>query len=185
MLEVKRSNIENSGLGVFATENIKADTILTKYDGIFMPNEEFQNFNFKENSNLNPLAILQHDHLTTIGYKGFKDNKNCGQMINDYSLIRNIRYPSQNRLIEAINSYQEHSTQKSNVSPVTLNNHHCMISYKDINAGEELYYHYGCIYWLIHIRGRNKDLSTFINSYISDYRLYNEILSFKFNKNSK
>lgn len=144
MLEVKESNIEGAGLGVFATKDIDKDILLTEYYGTILSLEDIQEYDINA---LEPSAVLLWANFYTFGdVHKYKPNS-CGQMINDYSIIQNRLY-TDIELDDVVALYDKTSLKHCNVKPRAYNSKHYMLSSRFIKKGEELYFHYGSAYWL-------------------------------------
>jgi len=187
MLEVKESNIEGAGLGVFATEDINEDTVLTEYYGSQMTHEEYCNFDF----DLEKDTAIVFKKFYTLGNTQEYSPEKCGQMINDYSCIA---YGNIYRTVDALNidlnTYNHESQNNCNVDIVLHNQKHFMQSLKPIAKGEELYFHYGHMYWLSFLNSSllSKPVAKYIDSInadsISTFAFVDEVLNFKKQKQS-
>jgi SET domain-containing protein len=171
-IEIRKSNIH--GNGVFATENIKKDSIITFYPAHLIKDNEFQNEQgayrtfFTNNKVFEPnddykLNITQK--YSIYGDKNKISNKRLlGHMINDSNRF-NV---TSNDIIEIKNEVSSYLLKSQ-----TLNN--CKLYHidkyeipyikaiKDIKKGDELLMAYDPIYWL---SVEQKDI--FINQILND-----------------
>lgn len=178
MLEVKQSNIEGAGLGVFATKDIDENTLLTEYYGFI--------YNDLSAPTDQSSAVLYLDGYTTIGDTSTHASSQCGQMINDYIRITYSSTLTPSNLVNAVQNYELESSKRANTAPVAQSSKHYVKSITCINQGEELYMSYGSHYWL-HLLSQHNSLTPklieSINSLVRDQlktlHLINSVHQFK------
>lgn len=135
-VEVKSSNIENAGDGLFAMENIASGTIFMEYTGYF---QDTANISEEES-----------DIALKVGYNLMIIGDNNAMKINDIVDLRRI------------NDDEVESMISSEIIPTRNLEYNCKFtltgegefarayveSLKDINQGDELYIEYGFSYWI-------------------------------------
>ena len=153
MVEVKESNIINAGNGVFATKNYKKYEYICNYK-LFKKYNPTNIIKNHEYSIYNPLT-----NKSCIGDYTYNNGLDVGQFINDYLKFElNDDYRDKDTLCfkttnenlnNVIETYIKESIKYSNVA--FKDNTFKLYAIRDIDSGEELYYHYGIGYWLSHI----------------------------------
>lgn len=178
MLEVKKSLISNAGLGVFATQDIDAGVELTEYHGLVCSD-------YSEVQDELATALLYTDEFFTLGNVNQHSSLQCGQIINDYSKISFAIHQTLQDLENVVNQYIKESTKHANVEMKARSNKHYAYSIKKIKSGEELYFHYGHIHWLMFLKNKLKlkpDIIKFINNELliaaQEQSLINDIRNF-------
>ena len=159
-LEVRKSNIDGGGWGVFTTKAFKKDDLLTTYDGYKLPYFELH-MGDEISSSLDMdedvyIVCTHQDYILEpsedeciYGYKkqyiDKHKNVGLGSLINDKFSINEWKD-------EAVEKYVEDRGGRSNINCSIYN---CLITKdkeikatRDIEEGEELYTHYGQDFWL-------------------------------------
>lgn len=185
MLEIKESLIEDSGLGVFATEDISKGSILTEYYGQVCLDNVIP-------SDADRLAMLKISGFLTVGNRKEYNVHKCGQIINDYALINELTITNTTSLENSVLEYHKESLNHCNVEAIAQNNKHYISSKRLIKAGEELYLYYGQAYWLSVILTKTKPtskkynlISDYLKKFNRDNALLDKLWAFKMNKNKK
>ncbi len=185
---VRKSNIENAGRGVFLTKPISPGLFVCYYDGYVKPERS--------------LASVECDYQLedVIGYIKPKTELGVGQIINDMNGFDTSGFPEKKDmntqlsfLAGCVFNYTL-SSRKCNVAAVTSNEYkNPLISIKNINAGEELYFSYGLGYWISKLC-RNKTSSVELtrallmikcvyDAHYDDHEVYLEKILKEFAKN--
>ena len=182
MVEIRESLIPDAGLGVFSTQDIDPDTVITEYYGdVFLDNII--------PPDVDTGAMLNILGFTTVGNRNKYDASRCGQMINDYVSINRFSITDKDSLYQSIEEYVEKSIHHANVHGIGQDDKHYICSSKSIKKGEELYLNYGECYWLSVILSNVKQKSK-IHNLVSKYletasislSFANKIFQFKRNK---
>lgn len=149
MVEVKQSLIPNAGNGVFATKKYLKGEYVCYYHGIPKDISSINDFRYSIDY---PFSKTKYVGITSI-----VDTAGVGQFINDYSMFElqerhrsekwGIFSLSSDLINSDIDTYIKISNCGENVS-FRPDNPFQFYASKDIEKGQELYYHYGVNYWL-------------------------------------
>ena len=139
---IKKSSIPGAGMGVFASKNIKKDSIITEYKG-----KIYKNSNEQKLKNINKIELDEYtlnlgNGKSIIGDKNCRNVNSCAQLINDRAILDN----PQKLIYENANKYIK-SIENVNCEFVTISGKTYAKAVKDIKKGEELFIHYGYNYW--------------------------------------
>lgn len=126
---LKKSNIKNAGNGLFSNKHFIKGEIITFYSGKVINIKDYE---------VNSDYALNVGNKIILGNKLFNNSDNAAQFINDIGSIYNIK--SIKRYIETINS--------TNSYLVEHDNNFLAVCIKNIQPGDEIYFHYGINYWI-------------------------------------
>ncbi len=135
LIQVTHSSIEGAGQGVFAVRTIPNGTIITTYPGVIVPFYQADRQSAYVHSLPNQRALVGDGTQWSLA--------KCGHMINDYAMLQDPEYTQ---------DYVVASQSRANVKMEWSEMEEVMrvVANRDIDPGEELFYHYGPRYWLIH-----------------------------------
>jgi len=165
-VKIAPSTLEGAGRGLFATMDVKEGTLLSCYPGDVILREsgatgipdELEADEPRLRHYIKSYSIgLTED----IGFMGLpqldQDTAYASHFINDGGTPPTVE--------AEFDRYLEESRQKSNVYHVPLENLHMVtVAKRDIQAGEEIFAHYGPVYWMgqeATWKGGELDLSNF------------------------
>ena len=134
MLEIKESNIPNSGLGVFVTEFISSEIFLGYYAGDLINEEECSK---RQTS----------DKLFEINSNLYVDGKSICTYINDCILYEPESWKNLNRTELNLALQKKHEKLEYNVNFIIVDEKIEVWTTQNINKNEELYGNYSAVYW--------------------------------------
>jgi hypothetical protein len=147
-LELKQSSINNAGNGIFTTNFIKKSSPVCYYAGKDEP----------KSSNVTDPYALEDPFVpgnVRIGFKHIEGSHGSGQILNDSCLLDPSKLPLNENGIFTISSFNKLkdiyiscSKKKANVSFFQPGEKWTFYALRDIEAGEELFWHYGEHYWI-------------------------------------
>lgn len=150
-LEIKQSEIEGSGRGVFVTQDIPQNVAICYYHGYRAPS------NRKLTSVENYYMLGEKDGL--IGYIQPKTKGGVAQLINDayrpnFTTFRSLKTIDEQILflIHEYQNYVEKSAKIANVGMVPSRHYETkdkvgFMTFEPIKSGRELFFSYGFVYW--------------------------------------
>ena len=176
MLEIKTSTIPNGGLGIFAKKIYKKGDWITDYPGKYVNSNQYEKLMNKGDFNTYYYSIFnQFNNKTLIGDSQFKsDISQCGHLIND---INNITY---NEIFDndKIKEYI-YSKKNTNVEFVIDGDKIQLFARKNISKNEELFAHYGVMYWMDGVINNNFKKLVFDEKSLYNFRRWAEKLDSK------
>ncbi len=157
MIEIRESSIPNAGLGVWSTDFIPKDTLITEYYGEHLSSSELalfeiqslDHFSNEKLSSLNALLpyLRSQDGVNVFGDSSSRDIAKCGQLMNDSCNILDFSKDPKNISMQELNEYRDNSISKSSVYTSYIEGKLLCYAAYDIPSGQELFQYYGEIYW--------------------------------------
>jgi hypothetical protein len=157
VIEIRKSSIPNAGLGVWSTDFIPKDTLITEYYGEHLMLDDFILFKAKSSKRFSDEQLSRlHSRLPYIRkYEGVhvfgdpesRDISRCGQLINDYLTILDFQNDSDKISIQEHQAYENESIAKSSVYTSLIEGKLLCYAKNNIVAGQELFQSYGAMYW--------------------------------------
>jgi len=148
LLEVRPSSVKNAGNGVFTKNSIKKLSPVCYYAGKDEP----------KGANVIDEYALEDPFIpgsVRIGLRRVEGPHGSGQIINDSCMFDPSKLPLNENKVFTISSfkklkdiYNNCSKKKANVSFFQEGEKWTFYSLRDIEAGEELFWHYGEHYWI-------------------------------------
>ncbi len=135
-VRVGPSSIHNAGLGVFVRKAIGVGTVITEYPGVVVP--------FYDADRESPYVHSLPNQRALVGDGSTWSSVACGHLINDFAMLQDP---------DRVDEYISESVPRANIVMEwsELDEKLKVVASRDINKGEELFYHYGPRYWLIHL----------------------------------
>jgi len=157
VIEIRESSIPNAGLGVWSTDFIPKDTLITEYYGEHLSSSEYALFEAESldhfsNERLSNLRDrISHgrfqDDVYVFGDPSSRDITKCGQLINDSCNVLDFSKDSKNISMQELKEYRDNSISKSSVYTSYVEGKLLSYAEYDIPSGQELFQHYGEMYW--------------------------------------
>ena len=166
-IEIRKSSIKNAGNGLFSTNFIPKDTIITEYGGKIVTEQKAQEMDNTNNLESLYYSLNMGNNKTLIGNKDTKNLQKCGQLINDAGCLKNPDNLDKQDAKKYIKT-----AEKVNCEFIIDKDKVFIKSIRDIKKDEELFIHYGYDYWLR--LKYNDDVS--IKKIEKDHKLYKSIL---------
>ena len=143
---VKSSTIPTAGSGVFATTSHTQEVLMCYYAGYdLQPDAALYDSTDHAYALFNPY----NGGGVRIGYRVPEHDTGVGQLIND---SHSIRFPTWLDSFNKANRIcQDYTRNSQNCANVKLGEQFLMYATKDIQEGQELFFHYGQVYWLDNI----------------------------------
>lgn len=132
-LEIRPSQIPNAGNGVFVTQPIVQNEIITEYRGNIVE--------YKQNEQ------MPSDRCHFISPTLMIDSDNVGGMVNDLVDLRQLTVEEMRNIVDGGN-FPKHPNLDYNCAYARVQQKVLIMALRDINVGEELYVNYGRSYWL-------------------------------------
>lgn len=173
MLEIKTSTIPNAGLGIFTKKTYKSGDWITDYPGKYVKLNQYQKLINKRDFNTLYYSIYnQLNGKTLIGNSQFKsDTSQCGHLINDVSNITYDEIFDNNKIKEYINS-----KKNTNVEFIISGDKVELFASKDIPKNQELFAHYGVMYWIDSVINNNRNKLLFNENSYNKFKKWAEKL---------
>lgn len=157
MIEIRESSIPNAGLGVWSTDFIPKDTLITEYYGEHLSSSEYalfevrslDHFSNEKLSSLNALRpyLRTQDNVYVFGDSSSRDIAKCGQLINDSCNVLDFSKDPKNISIQELNEYRDNSISKASVYTSYVEGKLLCYATYDIPSNQELFQYYGEMYW--------------------------------------
>lgn len=176
MLEIKKSTIPNAGLGIFAKKTYKKGDWITDYSGKYVNSKQYEKLiNERDFNTLYYSIYNQSNNKTLIGDSQFKnDISQCGHLINDISNINYNEIFDNNKIKEYI-----YSKKNTNVDFVIDGDKIQLFARRNILKNEELFTHYGVMYWIDSIINNNSKKLVFNQKSYNNFKKWAEKLDYK------
>jgi len=157
VIEIRESSIPNAGLGVWSTDFIPKDTLITEYYGEHLSSSEYTLFEVRSldhfsNEKLSSLDTLRpylrtQDGVYVFGDPSSRDITKCGQLINDSCNVLDFSKDPKNISMQELNEYRDNSISKASVYTSYVEGKLLCYATYDIPSGQELFQYYGEMYW--------------------------------------